>query len=88
MILKKTKNIIGSAQKKKNFFVLNFENNAGGIMIVQRRGQPTYLLNKDPEIRLGHCQFAHARNAWIIQVFKLDDGIKLSDIAISNSNDD
>ena len=88
MRLKKTGNIIGSAQKKKNLFVLDFENNADKIMIAQGRGWPIYLLNKDPEVRLCHCRFTHASNALIIQTFKLVDRIKLSDTATNNSNDD
>lgn len=56
-------------------------------MIAQRRDQTTYLLSKNPEMRLWHCHYAHASNAQIIQVSKLVDKIKLLDIAISNSND-
>lgn len=55
-------------------------------MIAQGRGQPTYLLNKNPEMRLKHCHFTYASNIWIIQAFKLDDRIKLSDVITSNSN--
>lgn len=38
IILKKAGNIIGFVQKKKNFFVLDLENNANKIMIAQLRG--------------------------------------------------
>lgn len=65
MILKKTGNIIGLIQRKKNFFVLDLENNADRIMIIQERGQLIYLLSKNPEIRLWHCHFDHASNVWI-----------------------
>lgn len=51
MILKKTKNIINLIQRKKDFF-LNLKNNANKIIIIQKRGQPTYLLGKDLELRL------------------------------------
>lgn len=88
MILKKAGIIIGSAQKKKNLFALDLLNDVNRIMISQRRRRPTYLLSKDPAVRLWHRCFAHASNAWIVQASKLVDGIKLSDAAASNLNDD
>ena len=39
-------------------------------------------------MRLWHYRFAHTINAQIIQVFKLVDRIKLSNVATSNSNND
>lgn len=39
-------------------------------------------------MRLCHCYFAHTSNAWIIQVSKLVDQIKLSDAVIRNFNND
>lgn len=57
-------------------------------MITQRRGQLTQLFNKDPEIKLWYCRFAHISNIQIIKVSKLVYEIKLSNAAISNSNDD
>lgn len=37
-------------------------------------------------MKLCYCHFAHASNAWIIQVFKPIDKIKLSYVIISNCN--
>lgn len=55
-------------------------------MISQAKDQPTYLLSKDPEIRLWHCYFAYVSNAWIIQVSKLVDKMKLSNAENENFN--
>ena len=88
MILKKAGNIIGLMQRKKNIFVLDLKNTANRIMIAQEKGRPIHLLSKNPEVRLWYCRFAHISNAWIIQALKLVDGIKLSNVIISNSNDD
>lgn len=63
MILKKAKNIIGLAQTKKNLFDLNLKNNVNRMMITQKRGQPTYQLNKNPKLKLWHSGLTHARNA-------------------------
>lgn len=51
MILKKVRNIIGLVQKKKNLRILDLKNNADKIIIAQKRGQSTYLLSKNPEVR-------------------------------------
>lgn len=52
MILKKAGNIISSVQRNKNLFVFDLENNVDKIMITHGRGQSTYLLSKDPKMRL------------------------------------
>ena len=46
----------------KNLFILDLENNPDRIIIAQKRGQPIYLLSKDPEVRLGYHRFVYASN--------------------------
>lgn len=67
---------------------MDIEDNVNKIMITQKISQPTYLLYKDPELRLWHCRFAHASNTRIVHVFKLVDEMKLSASDTGNSNDD
>lgn len=55
-------------------------------MITQGGDRSTYLLSKDPEVRLSHCCFVLDSNVWIIQASKLIYKIKPSDAATSNSN--
>lgn len=52
IILNKAEEIIKSAKKKNNLFILDLKNNANMIMIAQKKGQPTYLLSKNIEMRL------------------------------------
>lgn len=47
---------------------------------MQRRGQPTYLLNLNLQIWLQYQYFDHASNAKVIQAFKLVDRINLGEI--------
>ena len=49
-------------------------------MLVQGRGQPTYLLSSNPQIWLWYCRLGHASNARVVQVFKLIDRINLREI--------
>lgn len=74
-------------KEKIIFIVLDLENNANKIIIIQKRGQLIYLLSKNWEVRLWHCHFTYISSVWIIQASNLVDGIKLSNIAIDNFND-
>lgn len=52
MVLKQGENIIRSAIRKKNFFVFNTQLFPSKAMLTNRRGRFTYLLKKNPQIRL------------------------------------
>ena len=82
MVLKQEGSIIGSATRKKNLFILDTQLSPGEATLVKGRGRPTYLLGKNPQIRLWHQQLGHASNARVIRTSKLVDGI---DITIDNS---
>ena len=82
MVLKQGESIIGSATRRKNLFVLDTQLPPGKAMLVKERGKPTYLLTKNPQIRLQHWQLRHASNARAIETSKLVDGIN---ITIDNS---
>ena len=55
--------------------------------MLKKRGQTIYQLSKNPEMRLWNYCFVYIKNTWIIQTSKLVNGIKLSDAAINNFND-
>lgn len=78
MILNQEGTVIGSVQRQKNFFVFDIKNESDRLMIAKGKGRPTYLLSKDPQVRLWHRRFGHASNVRIVQASKLVDGIKLS----------
>lgn len=46
-------------------------------MLVKNRGQPTYLLSKNLQVRLWHRRLSHAFNARIVEVFKLNDKVDI-----------
>ena len=52
MILKKSGNVISFAIRKKNCFVLDIK--PYKAILTKRRGRLTYLLSKNPQIRLWH----------------------------------
>ena len=79
MVLKQGREIIRSATRKRNLFVLDTSPPLK-IMLVRGRGQPTYLLSSNPQIRLWHRQLGHASNTRVVQVSKLVDGINLGKI--------
>ena len=47
------------------------------MMLVNSRGRPTYLLSKNPQIKLGHRRLGYVSNTRIIEVFKLNDKIEI-----------
>ena len=47
-------------------------------MLVKGRGRPTYLLSKNPQIKLWHRRLGHASNAKVVEAFKLNDGIDIT----------
>ena len=51
MVLKQGGSTLGVASRYKNLFVLETGSKAKA-MLVKRRGRPTYLLSKNPQIRL------------------------------------
>lgn len=51
-------------------------------MLVKKKGRSTYLLSKNPRIRLWHQQLDHLSNARVVEAFKLTDRI---DITIKKS---
>ena len=79
MVLKQGGEIIGSATRKRNLFVLDTLLPLK-TMLVQDRGQPTYLLSSNLQIQLWHRRLGHASNARVVQVSKLVDGIDLGEI--------
>ena len=81
IVLKQRGSIIGSATRRKNLFVLDTQLPPGKAMLVKRKGRLTYLLSKNPQIRLWHQRLGHASNARVIETFKLVDRI---DIIIDN----
>lgn len=52
MILKQGVSTIGSAQRHKNLFILDMKLDADRVLMIKGRGRPTYLLSKDPQVRL------------------------------------
>lgn len=78
MIFKQRGSTIGVARRYKNVFILET-----GIkdkaMIVQKRGQPTYLLSLNPQIRLWQRRLSYASNARVIQASKLVDKIDFAE---------
>lgn len=76
MVLKQRGKIIGSATKKKNFFVFDTLFLLK-IMLIKGRGRPIYLFSKNLQIRLWYRQLGHILNARVIATFKLTDGIKI-----------
>ena len=83
IVLKQEGSIIGSATRRKNLFVLNTQLPLGKAILVKERGRPTYLLSKNPQIRLWHQQLGQASNARVIETSKLVNGI---DIIIDNGH--
>lgn len=78
MVLKQGGNVIGAATKKKNLFVLDIRSPSNKAMLVKGRGRPTYLLSKNPQIRLWHHRLGYASNARVIEALKLTDGIDIT----------
>ena len=68
MVLKKGGEIIGSATRKRNLFILDTSTPLKTIL-VRDRGRPTYLLNSNPQIRLWYRRIGHASNTSVVQVF-------------------
>ena len=87
MFLKQGGNIIRSASRQKNLFVVDTKS-TGKAMIIQRRGRPTYLQSYNLKIRLWHQYFGHVSNARIIQASKLVDGINLNEEELTNANEE
>ena len=79
MILKQGGEIIRSATRKRNLFILDISPPLKTIL-VRDRGRPTYLLSSNPQIRLWHCRLGHTSNARVVQVSKLVNGINLGEI--------
>ena len=73
--------MIGSATRRKNLFVLDTQLLLGKAILFKRKVKPTYLLRKNPQIRLRHRQLGHVSNASVIETSKLVDVI---DITIDN----
>ena len=78
MILKQGRSTIGVAKRYKNLFILETGLRDKAILM-QGKGQPTYLLSSNPHIRFWHCRLGHASNARVIQASKLIDGIDLGE---------
>ena len=79
MVLKQRGEIIGSATRKKNLFVLD-TSPLLKTMLVRGRSRPIYLLSSNPQIQLWHCRLGHASNVRVVQISKLVDGIDLEQI--------
>ena len=77
MALKQGGSTLGVANRHKNLFVLETGSKAKA-MLVKGRGRPTYLLSKNPQIRLWHRRLGHASNARIVEASKLTDGIDIT----------
>ena len=54
------------------------------IILVQKRGQPTYCLNSNSQIWLWYYRFSHVSNVWVVKASKLVDRINLREIASPN----
>ena len=52
MLLKQKGNVISSTIKKKNFFVFDTQPLRSKAILIKERKKPTYLLSKNPQIRL------------------------------------
>lgn len=77
MVLKQGESMIGLTTKRKNLLVLDTWAQPSRVMLSKRRGKPTYLLNKNLQIRLCHQQLGYVSNAKVIEAFKLTDGIDI-----------
>ena len=82
MVLKQEGSVIESVTKRKNLFVLDTQAQPGRAMLSKGKDRPTYLLSKNPQIRLWHQRLGHASNTRVVEAFKLTDGI---DITIEKS---
>ena len=69
---------MGSATRKKNFFILDTQTPSRKMMLVKSQGQPTYLLSNNLQIRLWHRRLRHTSNARVVEAFKLNDGIDIT----------
>ena len=78
IVLKQRGNVIGVATRKKNLFVLDTRSLSDKVMLVKGRGRPTYLLSKNPQIKLWHHRLGHALNARVIKASKLTNGIDIT----------
>lgn len=77
MILKQRRSIIRLAINRKNLFALNTCTLLGRAMLYKRRGRPTYLLNKNPQIRLWQQRLGHISNTRVLKTSKLIDKINI-----------
>lgn len=76
MVLKQGGSTLGIANRHKNLFIHETDSKAKA-MLMKRRGRPTYLLSKNPQIRLGHRQLGYASNARVVEASKLTKGIDI-----------
>lgn len=81
MVLKQRESTFKVANRYKNLFVLK-TNSKIKAMLIKKRGKPTYLLSKNPQIRFWHQWLGHLLNIRIVEISKLIDGI---DIIIKKS---
>ena len=78
ILLRQVGETIGSATRKKNPFILNTQTSSRKRMLVKGQSRPTYLLSKNPQIKLWHRRLRHASNARVMEISKLDNEINIT----------
>lgn len=81
MVLRQGGKIIELTIRKKILFVLNIQL-SGKSILMKDRDRPTYLVSKNPQIKLWYKRLGYIYNARVIEASKLTDGI---DIMIKDS---
>lgn len=64
--------MIKLAIKRKNLFVLDICILLDKAMLAKKRGRPTNLFSKNPQIRLWYQQLGYTSNSGVLKVSKLN----------------
>lgn len=70
--------MIRLAIRRKNLFIFDTHTPPGKIILFKGRSKSTYLLSKNPQIKLWYQQLRYTSNIRVVKAFKLIDGIAIT----------